>query len=275
MSTPEVTHIRPPKGWIPIDTAELWSYRELLFFLVWRDVKVRYKQTAIGALWAIIQPLLTMVVFSVFLGRLAGVPSDAYPYPIFTFAALLPWTFFANGLIQSSGSVVASANLVSKVYFPRIVIPLASVLAGLFDFLIACVVLIGMMWFYGVAITPRAALSAVFLLMAFVVTFGVGLWLSALNVRYRDVRHAVPFLTQIWLFASPVAYPASLLDDRWRMVYGLNPMVGVIEGFRWCLLGGDRHLGPEVWISAGVAVLVLVGGVVFFQRMERSFADVV
>jgi lipopolysaccharide transport system permease protein len=275
VSTPEVTHIRPPKGGILVDTAELWSYRELLFFLVWRDVKVRYKQTVLGALWAIIQPLLMMVVFSVFLGRLVGVPSDGFPYPIFAYAALLPWTFFANGLVQSSGSVVASANLVSKVYFPRILIPLASVLAGLFDFLISGIVFVGMMWFYGIAITPRAVLLVLFLTMVFVVTFGSGLWLSALNVRYRDVRHAVPFLIQIWLFASPVAYPASLLDDRWRMVYGLNPMVGVIEGFRWCLLGGDLHLGPEVWISAGVAAFVLVGGVVFFQRMERSFADVV
>ncbi len=275
MSTPEITHIQAPKGWIPIDTAELWSFRELLFFLVWRDVKVRYKQTAIGALWAIIQPVLTMVVFSIFLGRLVGVPSDGLPYPIFTFAALLPWTFFSNGLVQSSGSVVASANLVSKVYFPRVVIPLASVLAGLFDFLIASVVLVGMMWFYGVAITARAFLSLGFLGLAFVVTFGVGLWLSALNVRYRDVRHAVPFLTQIWLFASPVAYPASLLDDRWRMIYGLNPMAGVIDGFRWCLLGGEHRIGPEIWVSAAVALVVLVGGVFFFQRMERSFADIV
>jgi lipopolysaccharide transport system permease protein len=272
---PGITHIRQPRGWVPIDANELWSFRELLFFLAWRDVKVRYKQTAIGAAWAILQPVLTMVVFTVFLGRLAGVPSDGAPYPIFTYSALLPWTFFANGLIQSSGSVVANANLISKVYFPRIMIPLASVLAGVFDFLIASIVLGGLMAFYGVPLTPRAMMSLVFLALAFVVTFGVGLWLAALNVRFRDVRHAVPFLTQIWLFASPVAYPTGLLGDRWKLVYGLNPMVGVIDGFRWSLLAGDRQLGPDVVVSSVVAVLLLVGGLVFFQRMERSFADVV
>ena len=270
-----MTHIRPVRGWFPTDPGEVWDYRELLFFLVWRDVKVRYKQTAIGASWAVIQPVLTMVVFSVFLGRLAGVPSDGHPYPIFTYTALLPWTFFANGLIQSSGSVVASANLVTKVYFPRIVIPLASVLAGLFDLLIAGVVLAGLMWYYGLAFHPRQLISVAFLLMALVVAFGVGLWLSALNVRFRDVRHAVPFLTQIWLFASPVAYPTSLLDERWRAIYGLNPMVGVIDGFRWSLLGGEHQLGSEVWISAGVSVLILISGIIFFYHMERSFADIV
>lgn len=270
-----MTHIRPARGWFPADPGELWGYRELLYFLVWRDIKVRYKQTAIGALWAVIQPVLTMVVFSIFLGRLAGVPSDGHPYPVFTYAALLPWTFFANGLIQSSGSVVANANLVTKVYFPRIVIPLASVLAGLFDLLIAGVVLAGLMWYYGLGFQPRQLWSVAFLLMALVVAFGVGLWLSALNVRFRDVRHAVPFLTQIWLFASPVAYPTSLLDERWRAVYGLNPMVGVIDGFRWSLLGGEQPLGIEVWISAGASVLILISGIIFFYRMERSFADIV
>ncbi|MFV1977997.1 MAG: ABC transporter permease [Myxococcota bacterium] len=275
LDIPQITHIRPARGWFPANPGEAWDYRELLFFLVWRDVKVRYKQTAIGALWAVIQPVLTMVVFSIFLGRLAGVPSDGHPYPVFTYAALLPWTFFANGLIQSSGSVVANANLVTKVYFPRIVIPLASVLAGVFDLLIAGGVLVGLMWYYGLGFQSRQLWSVAFLLMALVVAFGVGLWLSALNVRFRDVRHAVPFLTQIWLFASPVAYPTSLLDERWRAIYGLNPMVGVIDGFRWSLLGGEQPLGIEVWVSAGASILILMSGIFFFYRMERSFADIV
>lgn len=270
-----VTRIRPSSGWVELRLDELWAYRELLYFLVWRDIKVRYKQTALGAAWAIIQPLLTMVVFSMFFGKLAKVPSDGVPYPIFSFAALVPWTFFATGLTLSSQSLVGSANLIKKVYFPRLAIPIATVLSGVVDFVLAFGVLLVMMAFYGVMPTANVVWLPLFLLLALVTSLATGLWLSALNVQYRDVRYVVPFLTQIWLFATPVAYPSSLLEEPWRTVYGLNPMVGVVEGFRWALLGTGAAPGPMLLVSSLAAVAMLVSGTYYFRRMERTFADVV
>jgi lipopolysaccharide transport system permease protein len=251
------------------------DYRELLYFLVWRDVKVRYKQTVLGAAWAIIQPFMTMVVFSLFFGRLAGIPSEGVPYPIFSFAALVPWTFFANGLSQSANSLVGSANLLTKVYFPRLAIPIATVLSGAVDFVLAFVVLLGMMLFYRVTPTWNALWLPLFLLLALVTALGVGLWLSALNVQYRDVRYVVPFVVQFWLFATPIAYPSSLLPQLWRSIYALNPMVGVVEGFRWALLGTETAPGAMIFISAAAAVVILVSAMFYFRRMEDTFADVV
>jgi lipopolysaccharide transport system permease protein len=272
----ELLHVRvtPQQGWASLGLREVWQYRELLYFLVWLDVKVRYKQTALGASWAILQPFMTMVAFSIFFGRLAKVPSDGIPYPIFSYTALLPWTFFAYALGQASNSLVGSAHLVSKVYFPRLVIPIASIFTGLLDFGVAFVVLLVMMVFYGITPTAAVITLPLFLLLTFVTALGVGLWLSALNVEYRDVRYTVPFLTQFWLFITPVAYSSSLVPEQWRIVYGLNPLAGVVEGFRWALLGADAP-GPMVWASAGVAGLLLASGVVYFRRMERTFADVV
>jgi lipopolysaccharide transport system permease protein len=270
-----VTRIEPRSGWTPLDLGEVWQFRELLYFLTWRDVIVRYKQTALGAGWAIIQPFLTMVVFSLFFGRLAGIPSDGIPYPIFSFAALVPWTFFANGLTQSSNSLVGSANLIQKVYFPRLTIPAASVLGGLVDFVLAFVVLLGMMAFYKVVPSVHVFWLPAFLLLALATSLGVGLWLSALNVRFRDVRYVVPFITQVWLFATPIAYPSSLLQQPWRTVYGLNPMVGVVEGVRWALLGTNTAPGPMIAASTVAALVLLVGGAYYFRRMERAFADIV
>lgn len=270
-----VTVIEPRHGWVGLNLAEIWAYRELLFFLVWRDVKVRYKQTVLGAVWAVLQPFLTMVVFSLFFGRLAGIPSDDLPYPLFSYAALVPWTLFANGLTQSSNSLVSSANLIRKIYFPRLIVPVSTVLSGLVDFCIAFVVLLAMMAFYGMVPTVHSLWLPPLLLLALVTSLGVGLWLSALNVQFRDVKYVVPFLTQFWLFATPIAYPSSLLEEPWRTVYGINPMVGVVEGFRWALLGTDTAPGPIIAVSSVVAVLLLVSGALYFRRMERTFADVV
>ncbi len=274
--TAELPHkrITPSRGWVSLKLREVWEYRELLYFLTWRDVKVRYKQTALGAAWAIIQPFMTMVAFSLFFGQLGKIPSDGVPYPIFSFTALLPWSFFAYALGQSSNSLVGSANLISKVYFPRLVIPISSVLSGALDFAIAFVVLLGMMLYFGIAPTSAVVLLPLFLLLALVTALGVGLWLSALNVEYRDVRYTVPFLTQFWLFATPVAYPSSLLGEPWRTLYGLNPMVGVVEGFRWAMLG-TAPPGPMLGVSAVVSVALLISGAFYFRRMERTFADVV
>ncbi len=269
-----LTVIEPSSGWVALRLRELWEYRELLYFLTWRDIKVRYKQTALGASWAIIQPFFTMLVFSIFFGRLAKVPSDGIPYPVFSYAALLPWTFFANGLSQASNSLVGSANLISKVYFPRLVVPLSSVLSGVLDFAIAFVVLGGMMLYYGMWPTGAAIWLPLFLLLSFITALGTSLWLSALNVQYRDIRYAVPFLTQFWLFATPIAYPSSLLTEPWRTLYGLNPMVGVVEGFRWALFGSQPP-GAMLGVSAVVALLLLVCGAYYFRRMEQTFADVV
>ena len=254
---------------------ELWEYRELVYFLVWRDVKVRYKQTALGAAWAILQPVLAMVVFSVFFGRLARIPSDGLPYPIFVYCALLPWQLFAHALAESSNSVVANERLITKVYFPRLAIPLATVIAALLDFAIAFTILLVMMVYYGVALTMAFLLFPLFVALAVLTALGAGLWLAALNVQFRDVRYTLPFLIQIWLFATPVVYPSSLVPEAWRSLYGLNPMAGVVEGFRWALLGtGALHL-PMLVVSTAVAVTVLIGGLQYFRHMERTFADIV
>lgn len=271
----DVIIIKPSRGWLSIDFGELWRYRELLYFLVWRDIKVRYKQTVLGAAWAILQPFFTMVVFTLFFGNLAKIPSDGIPYPIFSFAALVPWTFFANGLTHSSASLVASANLLKKVYFPRLIIPISSVLSGIIDFALSFLVLIGMMLFYG--ITPGISLIylPLLLLLVFSTSLGMGLWLTAMNVQFRDVQYTVPFLVQAWMFASPIAYSSNLLTGKWKALYGLNPMAGVIEGFRWVLLGTKALSSSQILISCVVAMLLLVSGALYFRRMERTFADVV
>jgi len=270
-----VTVIRPSKGWIPLRLRDLWEYRELLYFLIWRDVKVRYKQTALGAAWAIIQPFFTMVVFSVVFGRLAKIPSDGLPYPIFAYCALLPWQLFSHALTESGNSLVANERLITKVYFPRLVIPLSAVLAGLVDFGIAFVILLGMMAYYGITPTAAVFILPFFLLLALGTALGVGLWLSALNVRYRDVRYTISFLTQFWLLATPIAYPSSLVPEPWRSFFGLNPMAGVVEGFRWALLGTAHAPGPMLVVSVASVFALLVGGLYYFRRMERTFADVV
>lgn len=271
----DVVHIKPSRGWVSLRLSELVEYRELLYFLVWRDIKVRYKQTALGASWAIIQPFFTMVVFSLFFGKLAKIPSDGVPYPIFSFAALVPWTFFATSLTNASNSLVGSSNLIKKVYFPRLAIPIATVLSGLIDFAIAFGMLILLMIWYGVSPSANMLWLPLFLLLALATALGVGLWLSAMNVQYRDVKYVVPFLIQFWLFATPVAYPSSLLDEKWRALYALNPMVGVVEGFRWSLLNTNTRPDRIALISAVAAAVILVTGAFYFRRMERTFADVV
>jgi lipopolysaccharide transport system permease protein len=270
-----VIRIEPSRGWVALELRELWAYRELLYFFTWRDIKVRYKQTVLGAAWAVIQPFFTMVVFSLFFGQLAKIPSDGVPYPIFSYAALVPWTFFATGLGRSSRSLVDSASLISKVYFPRLAAPIASVIVGIPDFILAFLVLLGMMLYYGVVPTINILWLPLFLLLALVTSLGVGLWLAAINIRYHDVGIMVPFLTQLWLFASPIAYPSSLLPEPWRLVYALNPMVGVVEGFRWALLGTAHTPTTMVIVSALIALALLIGGSYYFRRMEKIFADVV
>lgn len=270
-----VIHIEPSKGWVSLRLDEIWAYRELIYFFVWRDLKVRYKQTVMGVSWAIIQPLFTMVIFSLFFGRLAGVPSDGMPYPVFSYAALVPWTFFANALTQASNSLVLNANMVKKVYFPRLTMPTATVFAGVVDFALAFIVLLGMMLFFGILPTVSVIWLPFFLALALTTSLGVGLWLSAMNVQFRDVRYIVPFLTQAWLFATPVAYSSSLIPEPWRPLYGINPMAGVVEGFRWALLGTDTAPGPMVIVSTLVALALLVSGAFYFRRMEKTFADVV
>jgi len=267
--------IEPTRGWVALHLRELWEYRELLYFLTWRDIKVRYKQTVLGASWAIIQPLFTMVVFSVVFGRLAKVPSDGLPYPIFAFAALVPWHFFSNGISKAANSMVGSGNMIKKIYFPRLIVPLAGVLSGAVDFVLAFIVLLGMMAFYGFIPTWNVLWLPFLLLLAFATALGVGLWLSALNVQFRDVRHAVPFMVQFWLFATPIAWPSSLLDEPWRTLLAINPMVGVVEGFRWALLGQGSAPGPMILLSSTVALSLLIGGAFYFRRLERTFADVI
>ncbi len=270
-----VTVIRPSHGWAPLHLRELWQYRELLYFFVWRDIKVRYKQTVLGAAWAIIQPFLTMVVFSIFFGRLAGISSGGIPYPIFAYSGLVPWVYFANAIAQSSNSLVEHERMITKVYFPRLLIPTASVLAGLVDLAIAFAVLIGMMLFYGIVPTVALCLVPLFIVLAAATAIGVGLWLSALNVRYRDVRYTIAFLVQFWLFVTPVAYPSNIVPEGWRAIYGLNPMAGVVEGFRWALLGTGDAPGPLLGVSALTVAAVVIGGLYYFRRMEKTFADVV
>ncbi len=267
--------IRPEQGLAPLGLKELWEYRELLYFLTWRDIKVRYKQTVLGAAWAVIQPFFMMVVFSLFFGRLAHVPSDGLPYPIFAYCALLPWQLFAHALSESSNSLVTNERLITKVYFPRLLVPISSVLGGLVDFAIAFVILLLMMAWYGIRPTWAIAALPGFILLAMASALGVGLWLSALNVRYRDVRYTLNFLIQFWLLATPVAYPSSLIPARWRALYGLNPMAGVVEGFRWALLGKSEGPGLMLAVSVVVVILILIAGLYYFRRMEAEFADVI
>jgi lipopolysaccharide transport system permease protein len=268
--------IRPSRGWSTLNLRDLWNYRELIFFLTWRDISVRYKQTVLGVAWAIIQPFFTMVVFSLFFGRLGKIPSEGLPYPIFAYCALLPWQLFAYSLTESSNSLVANEKLITKVYFPRLIIPVAATFAGLMDFAIAFVVLVGMMVFYQV--TPRLSVVwtlPLFVLLAIITALGVGLWLSALNVKYRDVRYTLPFLTQFWLFLTPIAYPSSLVPERWQALYGLNPMAGVIEGFRWALLGTEMPSSSLLIISIIAAGVLFVSGLYYFRRVEQTFADLI
>lgn len=271
----QVIRIAPSKGWVALQLKELWAYRELLYFLIWRDVKVRYKQTALGAAWAIIQPVFTMIVFSLFFGRLGKIPSDGIPYPIFCYAALVPWTFFSQGLSQASNSLVGSGNLIKKVYFPRLSLPISAVICGLIDFALAFIVLLGMMLYYGILPTVNVIWLPLLILLTLITSLGVSLWLSALNVQFRDVRHAIPFLTQLWLFATPIAYPSSLLSEPWRTLYSINPMAGVVEGFRWALLGTETAPGPMLIVSTLTALALLVSGTFYFRRLEKTFADVV
>jgi len=262
-------------GWVPINFMELWHYRELLVFLVIRDIKVRYKQTLLGASWAILQPVMTMVVFSIFFGKLAGVPSDGMPYPVFAFCGLLPWQLFSYALTQSSNSLIQDAQMLSKVYFPRLIIPFASVVAGLMDFVIAFIVLVGMMCYYNVVPGWAVVTLPLFVLLALASALSVGLWLSALNVKYRDIRYTIPFLAQFWLFVTPVAYSSSLVPPKWQALYAVNPMVGVVEGFRWALLGKSAPPGIMLLVSAVATAVVLTGGLFFFRRMEKEFADII
>jgi lipopolysaccharide transport system permease protein len=269
-----IINIRPMTGWVPIDLKEIWEYRELLQAFVVRDIKVRYKQTALGAAWAVIQPLLMMVVFTLFFGKLAKIPSEGIPYPIFSYAALLPWTLFAEGLTRSTSSMISNAGIMTKVYFPRLILPISGVVSPLVDFAIAFVILLGMMLYFGFYPTVNIIWLPAFIILALATSLGVGLWLSALNVQYRDFQYTVPFLIQLWLFASPVVYPSTLLPEPYRMIYGLNPMAGVIEGFRWALLGTSPP-SSLILISVVVVIAILVSGAFYFRRMEKIFADVV
>jgi len=270
-----VIRISSSTSWLALRLGELWDHRELLYFFVWRDVKVRYKQTAIGAAWAIIQPILTVVTFTIIFDKFAKMPSDGLPYPVFSYAALLPWNYFAKSLNGSIISVVAGANLITKVYFPRLLLPISATVSGLIDFGISFIFLLGMMAWYGIVPTWGALLLPCFILLTMLTALSVGLWLSVINVRFRDVAQATSFLIQIWLFASPVAYPVSVVPERWRALYSLNPMAGVIEGFRWALLGKQMPDIVSIITSAAVVLLLLVGGIIFFKRMENTFADIV
>jgi len=276
-SEPRTIILRPSRGFSFLDFRELWIYRELVYFLTWRSLKVRYKQTVLGAVWAVLEPFLTMVVFTIFFGNLAKVGSDNIPYPIWSFAGLLPWGLFSKALSDASRSLVANSHMITKIYFPRIILPLSSILAGLVDFAIAFVVLIGMMLFYKQFPTSAVWTLPLFLLLAMITALGVALWLSALNVKYRDVGYILPFLTQFWLFITPVVYPSSQIPEQWLLIYGLNPMTGVVEGFRWALLGiiPQPTFFPMLAVSAAMAIVVLFTGILYFRRMERGFADMV
>ena len=270
-----VIRIEPSKGWVYLGLRELWAYRELVYFLIWRDVKVRYKQSVLGAAWAIIQPFFTMVVFSIFFGKLAKMPSDGIPYPLFSYAALVPWAFFANGLNSASNSLVSGSNLIKKVYFPRLAMPIAAVMGGAVDFVLAFLMLIAMMFYFGITPTINVLWLPFFLILAFMASLGTSLWFSAMYVQFRDVRHIVPFLTQIWMYATPIVYPSSLLPEPWRSLYGINPMAGVVEGFRWALLGVGQSPGPIIIVSSFAAFMLMFFGAYYFRRLEKTFADVV
>lgn len=272
---PETVYIRPSAGLAALNLGDLWTYRELVFFMIWRDIKVRYKQTFLGAAWAVIQPLLTMLIFNFVFGTVAKVPTDGVPYPIFSYTALLPWGLFTTALNTASRSLTANQNMVTKIYFPRLVLPLASVLGGLVDFAIAFVILIGLLFYYRVTPTAAVWTLPIFILLALITALGTALWLSAINVQYRDVNYVLPFLTQFWLFLTPVAYSAKVISEKWQMVYSLNPMAGVVNGFRWALLGTDTGPGMTMAVSAGIALLVLISGLFYFRSMERTFADTI
>lgn len=271
---PEIL-IEPPRSWINLRLGELWAFRELLFFFIWRDIKIRYKQTLLGASWAVLQPVLTMIVFSIIFGRLAKLPTDGIPYPVFSFAALLPWQLFSRALSDASGSLVGSQQMITKVYFPRLFLPAASVLSGLVDFAIAFVVLLGLMLYYDIQPTLAILTLPLFLLLALITAMAVGMWLSALNVRYRDIKYVTPFLIQFWLYATPIAYSSSLIPQEWRALYGLNPMAGVVDGFRWALLGQQVNTSPLILVSVAMVLALFISGLIYFQRMELTFADVV
>jgi len=268
-----VVRIEPPRGWLELRLSEVWQYRELLYFFVWRDVKIRYKQTFIGVAWVIFQPIMTMGVFTIFFGRLAKLPSDGLPYPVFYFAALVPWTYFATSLQLATNIVVDNQRVITKVYFPRLILPVSAVLSNFVDFAVGFVILMALVFGYGFRPLATAAWLPLFFSLAVLTALGVGLWTSALNALYRDVRYVIPFLMQFWMFASPVAYPSSLVPQRWRWLYGLNPMTGVIEGFRWALTGHGQAPGLLLGVSAAAVAAMFLGGLVFFQRMEGSVAD--
>jgi len=273
---PELVVIKPVKGWVPLNLKDLWLYRELIYFLTWRDLKVRYKQSVLGILWAILKPFMNMVIFSIIFGTLAKIPSDGIPYPIFSYTGLLPWGFFAAALEVSARSMLQSGGMVSKIYFPRIIVPLSSVFANLVDFLIAFVILIGMMFYYQIVPTINILWLPLFLLLAMIAAIGVGLWFSALLVMYRDVNYMLPFITEIWKFLSPVVYSATMIPEKWQWLYSVNPMAGVVSGFRWALLGKPETISlPSIAISAGISLVIFISGLYFFRRMERVFADMI
>ena len=270
-----IIQVRPSKGWSGINLGELWRYRELIYFLIWRDIKVRYKQTILGAAWAIIQPFFTMVVFSIFFGELAKIPSDDIPYPIFSYTALLPWQLFEGGIRKAGKSLVTGRNLITKVYFPRLAVPISSVISGLVDFALAFVVLLGMMWFYGYSPTSAIWFTPLLLVLALITAMGTGLWLSALNVEYRDVGYLIPFILRVWFFLTPITYSASIVPEAYQTLYALNPMTGVVQGFRWAMLGEGSSPSIILLASIVASLVLLISGALYFRRMERTFADVV
>ncbi|MEK6221225.1 MAG: ABC transporter permease [Chloroflexota bacterium] len=277
-SQPETIILKPSRGWVSLNLKDLWRYRELAFFLTWRDIKVRYKQTLLGAAWAIIQPVLQMLIFNFLFGSIANISTGDLPRAVFTYSALLPWNLFSKALSDAGRSLVASRNMITKVYFPRLLIPVSTILSGVVDFAIAFLVLLGMLWYYDVTITAAIWTLPLFLLLALVTALGIGLWLSAWNVHYRDVRYMLPFLTQVWMLATPIAYPLSEVADKWpqwEFWYSLNPMVGVVEGFRWAILGSESAISSAVWLSIGISIFLLFSGILYFRRMERTFADTV
>jgi len=275
VTEPPVLRIAPPHGWWEVDFHELWQFRELIYFFVWRDIKVRYKQTAIGAAWAILQPALAMIVFALFFGKLAHMPTEGLPILVFYYSGLLPWMYFSNSLTNATSTIVQNQNIITKVYFPRLALPISAVLSGLVDFAIGCLLLVPLMAYYRVRPGMPLLLLPVFLLLTVLMAIGAGLWLSAMNAIYRDVRYVVPFLVQFWLFASPVAYASSIVPAKWRWLYGLNPMAGIIEGFRWSLTGRGDPPGPMIIVSVAVVLVVLASGLFYFQKMESTVADVV
>ena len=273
MTVIPLLRIQPPRSWFEFRLAELWEFRELVYFFVWRDVKIRYKQTALGVAWVLLQPLLTMLTFTIFFGRLAKLPSDGLPYPVFYLAAVVPWAYFSNALLAITNIVVENQRVITKVYFPRLVLPFSAALSGLLDFCIGFLVLVIFTLSYGIRPSFSVLFLPLFLLLAVITVLGVGLWLSALNALYRDVRYLIPFLVQFWMLASPVAYPSSLVPERWRWLYGLNPMAGVIEGFRWAITGRVASPGPVLYVSIAIVCVLVFGGLLFFNRMEGEIAD--